>query len=66
MARRNPEIDAALLSGNIERIFKILDRERAARAHYEATRPITAHDIKVARMRRARGMDYNKRALGED
>jgi hypothetical protein len=63
--RSSRAMDQALLNIDIEGFFNALDRQRALEEAARIARGPTEADIKLARMRRARGMPYSKWALGE-
>lgn len=67
MARRRygPAVEAAIMSIDPDRLINALRNEFAAREAARIKRGPTEADIKLARMFKARGMKYDKWALGE-
>lgn len=70
MARRtrNPisrAMDYAIMTGDVDGAIAALQKHQDAVEAARIARGPTEADIKLARMRRARGMSYSKWALGE-
>lgn len=53
------------LSRQLDLIARVMSTVREQAERYEATRPMTAEDIRLAKMRRARGLPYDSRALAD-
>ncbi len=63
--KRDPALTQAILTGDMEGLFRILEDVQIRAEAARIARGPTEVDIKRARMRRARGMPYDKWALGE-
>lgn len=63
--RRKALFEYAFLTGDVETVINMLTAEAKARNRAIIARGPQPHDIKLAKMQKARGLPYRKWALGE-